>query len=45
MPDVVVIYRVNCIEKPSQNPNTGNIYYAYILTDIQKIEIAKEGRL
>lgn len=39
------VYRVNCIEKPSQNPNTGNIYYAYILTDIQKIEIAKEERL
>ena len=32
-----VVYRVTCIEKPSQNPNTGKIYYAYILTDIQKV--------
>lgn len=32
-----VKYRVSCIEKPSQNPNTSKIYYAYILTDIQKV--------
>lgn len=30
-------YRVTCTEKPSQNPNTGNVYYAYVLTDIQRI--------
>lgn len=30
-------YKVTCTEKPSQNPNTGNIYFAYILNDIQSI--------
>ena len=37
------VYRVSCTEKPSMNPNTGNTYYAYILTDIQKVD--QEGKL
>ena len=32
-----IVYKVTCTEKPTQNSNTGNIYYAYILTDIEKI--------
>lgn len=31
-------YRVICTEKPSQNLNTGKVYYAYLLTDIHKCE-------
>lgn len=32
------VYKVTCREKPTQNSNTGNIYYAYILTDIEIIK-------
>jgi len=32
-----VEYRVTCMERPTQNANTGKIYYAYILTGIEKI--------
>lgn len=31
-------YVVICTEKPSLNPNTGNMYSAYILTDIHEID-------
>lgn len=30
------LYAVTCTEKPSQNPSTGNVYYAYIMTDIDE---------
>lgn len=32
-----VVYKVTCTEKPSQNPNTGKVYFAYFLTDIQQV--------
>lgn len=32
------LYKVTCTEKPSQNPNTGNVYYAYTMTDIHEKE-------
>lgn len=32
------LYRIICTERPTQNANTGNIYYAYIMTDIQKVQ-------
>lgn len=32
-----IVYKVTCAEKSTQNANTGNVYYAYILTGIQKI--------
>ncbi len=35
-----IVYKVTCTEKPTQNANTGKIYYAYILTDIQIIQKA-----
>ena len=31
------VYKVTCTEKPSLNPNTGSVYFAYILTDIQRL--------
>lgn len=38
------IYAVTCIEKPSQNPNTGSVYYAYIMTDIHEIDLESGGQ-
>lgn len=32
-----VQYRVSCVEERSQNLSTGKVYYAYILTSIQRI--------
>ena len=32
------LYRINCIEKPSQNPNTGATYTTYVLNEIRLVE-------
>lgn len=32
------VYRITCTERPTQNANTGKIYFAYILTDIQRVQ-------
>ncbi len=31
-----VLYKITCIEKPSQNPNTGEEYKAYVLISIKR---------